>query len=134
MNFSSQFKNKTMLVVEDDQSSRLLIKHFLEKMEIKVLDAETGESALEILEREKVQGLLLDIALGAGINGVDLGKKIKSKRDYTHTPMIAVTTYDKLQLDDLEKNGFTGYLQKPYSSEQLLELLESQKLKRKLIY
>lgn len=136
MNAFSKLKNKTILVVEDDKSSRLLVKHFLESFEINVVDAESGEAALKILNdrpTQPVEGMLLDIALGAGINGLDLGKKIKSSKLYADAPMIAVTAYEKNKLGDMEGGGFTGYLQKPFSSEQLRTLLEAQKFKKRKV-
>lgn len=131
MNKPSKLKNKTLLVVEDDKSSRLLIKHFLESFDVNVLETDTGEAALELLKDKPVEGMLLDIALGAGINGIDLGKKIKASESYTDAPMIAVTAYTKGKLGNIEEEGFTGYLQKPYSSEQLKALLEAQTFKKK---
>jgi len=134
MNKLSKLKNKTLLVVEDDRSSRLLIKHFLESFEINVVDADSGEAALKVLEDHSVEGMLLDIALGAGIDGIDLGKKIKSSGTYAEAPMIAVTAYEKGKLGNFEAEGFTGYLQKPYNSDQLRALLESQNFgKKKLL-
>ena len=131
MVFESQFKRKTLLVVEDDANSRKLIKHFLSKLNIDVIDAETGEEALELINDKPFQGMLLDIALGTGINGLDLGAQIKSDDRFSDLPMVAVTTYDKNTLVDMDKIGFTGYLQKPYSAAELQTLLTEQKFKIK---
>jgi two-component system cell cycle response regulator/two-component system cell cycle response regulator DivK len=136
MNHRTSLKKKTLLVVEDDKGSRLLIKHFLEKMDLNVIDAETGEEALELIEDQPVEGMLLDIALGAGINGLDLGEKIKADQRFKDTPMVAVTAFDKGSLEKLDEIGFTGYLHKPYSAQELKALLHEQTLRnqgRKLL-
>jgi CheY-like chemotaxis protein len=86
---------------------------------------------LELIKDNPVQGMLLDIALGTGINGIELGKKIKSSQQYEDAPMIAVTAYTRGKLGNIEEEGFTGYLQKPYSSEQLRALLETQNFRKK---
>ena len=128
MKYRTPLKKKTLLVVEDDQSSRLLIKYLLQNMNIDVLDAETGEEALKIIKDRKVEGMLLDIALGSGITGLELGEKIKNEQCYKETPMVAITAYEKRVLGNYEEKGFTGYLQKPYSVEQLRALLDKQSL------
>ena len=135
MNAYQKFKKKTFLVVEDDRSSRMLVKHFLESMDIQVVDAETGEKALDLLKHEKVEGILMDIALGAGMNGIDTGRSIKASGEYSEAPMIAVTTYERSQLQGFEDSGFTGYLQKPYTAEELKAALAGQVTKkRRVIY
>ena len=123
---TKSLKNRTLLVVEDDASARSLIKYFLEKMEIKVLETDTAEAALELVKNEPVEGMLLDIALGAGLSGLELGKQVRSMSRHRQTPMMAVTSYSKRSLDGFDEAGFTGYLQKPYSSEDLKALLEQQ--------
>ncbi len=131
MLFHTPLKKKTLLVVEDDKSSRLLIKYLLQNMNIEVIDAETGEEALKLIKGKKVEGMLLDIALGSGITGLELGEKIKAKARFKHTPMVAITAYEKRVLGNFKEKGFTGYLQKPYSVDQLQGLLDSQSLRKK---
>ncbi len=131
MNDRTPLKKKTLLVVEDDKSSRLLIKYFLEKMDMEVIDAATGEEALELVENKSVSGMLLDIALGTGINGLDLGEKLRKDKRFKDIPMVAVTAYDEKALGNLAGFGFTGYLQKPYSAQELKALLNEQTLSKK---
>jgi len=131
MNALTSFKKKTLLVVEDDQHSRLLITHRLSKLDINVIEAGTGEEALEIVKDQKIEGMLLDIALGNGISGLDLGKKLKAEQRFKNTPMVAITAYEKSLLSEFDESGFTGYLQKPYSSSDLRNLLTEQALRKK---
>ncbi len=131
MSFGAPLKKRTLLVVEDDHGSRLLIKHLLMKLNIDVVDAETGEEALELIKEQPIEGMLLDIALGTGINGLDLGARIKTDKRFSDLPMVAVTTYDKNRLQDMEEKGFTGYLQKPYSAAELRTMLSEQSLRKK---
>jgi len=132
MNYKEPLKKKTLLVVEDDHGTRLLIKHLLQKMNIDVIDAESGEEALELVkDRIDVSGMLLDIALGPGISGLELGEQLKAKEQFKNIPMVAVTAYEKQLLGDYRGKGFTGYLQKPYSAEELGAMLSSQSLGKK---
>lgn len=124
-------RKKTLLVVEDDASARLLIKHLLDRLDIEILESETGEEALELIEDSSFEGMLLDIALGTGINGLALGEKIKTDQRYKNIPMIAITAYEKRLLGNIEDLGFTGYLQKPYSAQELKMLLHEQSLTKR---
>lgn len=128
---TTSLQKKTLLVVEDDESSRLLIKYLLQNMNIDVIDAETGEQALQLLKGKSVQGMLLDIALGSGINGIELGETLKKEERFKETPMVAITAYEKRMLGNYEEKGFTGYLQKPYSVEQLSIMLDAQTLRKR---
>ncbi len=131
MNKLASLKKKTLLVVEDDQHSRLLISQILSKLDINVVEAVTGEEALEVVKDKKIEGMLLDIALGTGITGLDLGKQLKTDQRFKDTPMVAVTAYEKGALAGFEESGFTGYLQKPYSSADLRAMLTEQSLRKK---
>ena len=122
-------KKKTLLVVEDDQGWILIIKHLLATRNINAIYAQTGEEALEIIhDRDDVTCMFLDVSLGTGISGLDLAARIKTKPCFKNTPMIAMTAYEKQFMSDYDQIGFTGYLQKPYSLDQLGALLDAQDL------
>jgi len=72
--------------------------------------------------------LFLDVSLGDGISGLELGALLKTKQDFKDTPMIAMTAHDERVIGDYEEVGFTGYLQKPYSLDQLGDLLDTHHL------
>ena len=117
----------TLLIVEDDQGWRLILKHMMHTMNLEAIYAETGEDALKIMEsRDDVSLVIMDVSLGNGMTGLDLGEKIKSNRRFKNTPMIAMTAYEKQSLSDFDDIGFTGYLQKPYSLDELGEVLDEQ--------
>ncbi|MBT3227610.1 MAG: response regulator [Candidatus Marinimicrobia bacterium] len=120
---------KKMLFVEDDPGWRLIISYMVKKMDIEALYAESGEDALEIIQdRNDVSVMFLDVSLGNGITGMDLAGRIKSKQCYKDIPLIAMTAYEKRSIAGYEENGFTGYLQKPYSADQFGAVLERQHL------
>jgi CheY-like chemotaxis protein len=120
----------TLLIVEDDPSSRQLMHYMLNKLDLDSFGVDTGEAALDTIKENDVAGFLLDIALGNGIDGLELGEQIKSDQRFADTPMIAVTAYDRKSLGNLKEIGFTGYLQKPFSKEKLKALLSDQELKQ----
>ncbi|MBT4034804.1 MAG: response regulator [Candidatus Marinimicrobia bacterium] len=120
---------KTLLVVEDDKGWTLILKHMLKNRNVEAIYAETGEEALQLIDdREDVSCVFLDVSLGDGISGLELGALLKTKQDFKDTPMIAMTAHDERVIGDYEEVGFTGYLQKPYSLDQLGDLLDTHHL------
>ena len=63
--------------------------------------------------------MLLDIALGPGISGIQLCEQLKQESRFSNTPAIAVTAFAKDNLDEFDRVGFVGYLPKPYTFDQL---------------
>ncbi len=115
---------KSILVVEDDFASRQYLLLLLRKLEYRSHAAETGEQALELMKDRLVDLMLLDIALGPGISGLELGETFKKEDRFQETPMVAVTAFSKDKLETLFEVGFSDYLSKPYTIGQLKEILE----------
>lgn len=113
-----------VLIVEDNEMSSTLTKTFL-RGKYFVDIAENAVEALKLISQKNYSILLLDINLGSGMNGVDLLKEIRSHFNYMDTPILAMTGYafnsDKV---NFLNNGFTNYIAKPFSKQQLLALLE----------
>ena len=115
------------LFVEDDPGWRLILKHIVESLQVNAIYAESAESALEIIKgRNDVTCMFLDMSLGVGISGADLAEQIKSQPGYRDTPLIAMTAHEKEKISGFEKGGFTGYIQKPISIDDLGIIIEAQ--------
>ena len=114
----------TALVVEDDFASRQYLTFLLKRLNIEAIVAENGEDALQMMEHETVKFMLLDIALGPGISGIQLCEKLKAEERFLGTPAIAVTAFSREHLDEFDRVGFHGYLPKPYTFEQLETILK----------
>lgn len=109
----------TALVVEDDLASRQYLNFLLKRLNVDAIVAENGEVALKLMEDTTADFLLLDIALGPGISGIELCEKLKQDSRFKNTPALAVTAFSKENLKEFERVGFKGYLPKPYTLEQL---------------
>jgi len=114
----------TVLVVEDDFASRQYLLLLLKKLNYLTIAAETGEEALELMSEKDADIMLLDIALGAGISGLELGAMLKKEERFSNAPMVAVTAFSKDKLETFDEAGFTNYLAKPYTIVQLKDLLD----------
>ncbi|WP_254560380.1 response regulator [Dyadobacter diqingensis] len=97
----SKTERKRILLIEDDAFQSKHFGDFLEENNLFVLYAYSGEEALSLLEREVVDGIILDIRL-ADINGLDLLDKIKAEPRWAALPVI-VNTAEDLSQEDLTR-------------------------------
>jgi CheY-like chemotaxis protein len=110
---------RNLLVVDDEEMIRDLMKEAFSKAGYKVRTAESAEAALKILEAEKFWVMLLDLNL-PGMNGVELCRKIRN--DYPLAILFAVTGYASLfELSECREAGFDDYFTKPVTLSLLLE-------------
>ena len=114
----------TALVVEDDFASRQYLLLLLRKLNYSSIAAETGEEAVELMKGKDADILLIDIALGPGISGLELGAILKKEARFSKVPMVAVTAFPKDELAKFDEAGFSDYMAKPYTIVQLKQLLE----------
>lgn len=116
-------KIKHLLVVEDNQLTVQLIKRFL-KDEFYVFEAKDGISALAAASKINFPLILMDINLGAGINGTETMLELRKSKRYEKIPIIAVTAYALSgDRERFIKYGFTDYLGKPFNKNQLIDII-----------
>ncbi len=115
---------QSALLVEDDFASRQYLSFLLKKLSIHAIAAENGEDALDLMKDKTVDIMLLDIALGAGISGIQLCELLKMESRFTDTPAVAVTAFAKDHMEEFDRVGFAEYLAKPYTAEQLQLVLD----------
>jgi PAS domain S-box-containing protein len=123
-------KNK-ILLVDDDENMWEIVKLILKK--ICVVDiAVNAERALQLVNKNSYDIILMDIVLGFGMNGIELTKEIRKIKGNESLPIIAVTAYampeDKTRFIE---EGFTDYVSKPFDLNQfrrfIIEMLEPAK-------
>ncbi len=111
---------KTVLVVEDSNSSRDITSHFLQQGGFRVLEAEDGADALNILKTRHVDLILTDIMM-PNLDGWGLYKEIRSDKAFNLTPFVFLSVLD--ELDDQIKGltlGVDDYITKPVTPPQLI--------------
>ena len=108
---------RKLLVVDDEESIRDVLKQLFSRSGYTVWLAESGEDGLEIALKENVHVIFLDLNL-PGMNGVELCRQIRKAR-----PMAiihAVTGYPSIfELADCREAGFDDYFTKPVTLEWL---------------
>ncbi|HLJ12619.1 MAG TPA: response regulator, partial [Planctomycetaceae bacterium] len=115
---------KKVLVVDDDIRNVFAMTSVLEETGMRVVSAETGQAALDLLEETPdVDMVLMDIMM-PGMDGYDAIRAIRGSELFGSLPIIAVTA--KAMLGDREKcleAGASDYLSKPVEPAHLLSLL-----------
>lgn len=118
---------KRILYVEDDQINQLILRKYLQHTYTVVM-ASSSKEALECLENEAFDLVLLDINLGPDeMNGIELLKHIRASQKYKGTlPFFAISAYsDKDDIDQLLEAGFDHFHPKPFEREKLMQQLEA---------
>ena len=109
-------REETILIVEDDAQIRSFIAYVLEQEGFNYLTASTAQNALNILVREHVDLMLLDLGL-PDYDGVTVIDKV---REWSELPIIVVSArdQDKEKANVLDR-GADDYLTKPFSATEL---------------
>ncbi len=106
----------TVLVVDDDEDTLFTINEIVKSCGCKTLLASAGNEALEILETETPDLILLDIMM-PGMDGFQTLKKIKENVKLTDVPVFAVTAKAMVgDRDIILRHGFDDYIAKPVNS------------------
>jgi DNA-binding LytR/AlgR family response regulator len=116
-------EKKTILLVEDDFLNRRLSKKLLLENNYKVLEAKNARETLEILKKESINLVILDINLGENEqDGIMLGQQIKDKLS---VPFIYLTAYENAEI--IGRAVATtpySYLTKPFKNVDLITSVE----------
>jgi two-component system cell cycle response regulator DivK len=111
---------KRILVVEDTEDNRQILRDLLTAAGFDLIEAVDGESGVAMAQAHKPDLILMDIQLPL-MDGYEATRQIKSDPALAHIPVIAVTSY--ALSGDEEKTraaGCNGYIAKPFSPRQLL--------------
>ena len=118
-----QLSKGTVLIIEDDPSSRVYFKKVLEELQLRILEAAGGHEGVKVFrENPQISVVLLDIRL-PGVSGFDILKELKKIRP--EVPVIAQTAF--AMTGDREKcmaAGFDDYISKPVKKDKLIALLQ----------
>ncbi len=113
----------SVLVVDDERSMRDFLKILLEKEGHKVAIAESGKTALDILDNQQVDVIVSDIRM-PGMTGIDLLEAVKEQSP--DLPVIMITAF--ASPDDAVlamKNGAFDYITKPFNVDEIKSVIES---------
>jgi two-component system cell cycle response regulator DivK len=112
--------SKLILVVEDQEDNRRIMRDLLTSAGYEVMEAVTGEDGVTAAETHRPDLILMDIQL-PGLDGYEATRQTKANPDLEHIPIIVVTSY-ALSGDDVKafEAGCDAYVSKPFSPRELL--------------
>ena len=111
-----------ILVVDDEEEIRKILKHILEKEKFRVVTASDGQQAMKQIFAERPDAVLLDVRM-PGLNGMDVLKKIKEIDE--NLPVILITAYaDIHQSVTAMKTGAYDYIAKPFDNNEVVWIVQ----------
>jgi two-component system, cell cycle response regulator DivK len=123
-------KTFTVLLVEDTEDNRFMMRRLLEMTGYRVVEAMNGEEAVKLARTEMPQLILMDLSLPV-IDGLAATRLIRKIPHFEATPIIAVSAHDTSDFQsEAIQAGCNGYITKPIDFNEL-EALISELLTRK---
>ena len=112
--------SQCILVVEDQEDNRQILRDLLGNAGYELTEAENGEEAIAAVGRRRPDLILMDIQLPV-MDGYEATRRIRTNPDLRSVPIIAVTSYALAGDEDKAfAAGCDGYVTKPYSPRDLL--------------
>lgn len=113
-----------LLIVEDHEDSREILKVQLEALGYEVIEAASGEEGLEKAFVETPRLIIMDIGL-PGINGIETTAKLKGNPKTAHIPVVAHTAWKEEDYrEKAEKAGMVAFLTKPSPPKVIKEVIQ----------
>jgi len=113
----------TLLVVEDDMLTVQYMRTLLRK-DFQMFSAVSGKEAWEVIEKEHIDLVLMDLSLSGDTSGLELTRQFRSDSRFASLPIVAITahamTYDR---DRCLEAGCDAFLLKPAVREDLMEII-----------
>lgn len=117
--------NNTILIVEDEAEIREMLRFSLERAGYEVVEAETAEEAIHVIQGTIPDLMLIDWML-PGISGIELLRRLRNDELTVHAPVIMLTArgeeQDKLKGFDY---GVDDFITKPFSPKELLARIKA---------
>ena len=113
-----------ILLVDDFDDTRLMMKLWLIKNDYHVIEAERGEEAIALAQSEHPDLIIMDMMM-PGLNGLDATRRIREDQSLEQTPIVAVSAYGADEYRDKAISaGCTEYVSTPVDPEELGDLIK----------
>lgn len=116
---------RTIMVVDDFDDTRLMMKLWLEKKGYRVVEAENGEAAVRVAESERPNLIIMDVEMPVA-DGLSATRRIRSLESLRVVPIIAVSAYGVNEYRDRAlQAGCNEYVSTPFEPTALEELVKN---------
>ena len=121
MKLFDKLRKMKILLIDDDEWVRDSLRLFFESEGCRLLTLETAEEGLVVLEKNIYDIIIVDYKL-PGLNGIEFLERIRLA--HSHALKILITAYRSGQtVSDAKKLGIQGFIEKPFTSETIMESL-----------
>jgi two-component system, OmpR family, phosphate regulon response regulator PhoB len=115
---------KKLLIVDDEQGIRSLVRMTLESADFQILEAGDATEALELAHEHRPQLILLDVML-PDMSGLDVCRRLKKDPALAATAIVMLTAKaQSTDVSEAEQAGTDGYFTKPFSPIALTRKVE----------
>lgn len=115
----------TILVVDDFDDTRLMMRLWLQKRGYRVVEASDGLEALDVARREVPDLVIMDIEMPA-MDGLAATRRIREEENLRDVPVVAVSAYGEEHWRDRAiEAGCNEYVSTPFDPRELNELIKS---------
>lgn len=116
--------NKTIMIVDDDSFSRLLLCRLLQGWGHEVIETSSGEEAIGRLEHQDVDLVITDLYM-TGMDGMELARRMRTDPRHLLVPVVmSSATTDTATRRQARASGVNFWLEKPIDSARLRELTD----------
>ena len=113
----------TILVVDDFDDTRLLLRTWLQKKGFRVVEAENGNRAIAAAESSRPDLIIMDVEMPE-LDGLAATRKIRELKDFAAVPIVAVSAYGADQYrDHALAAGCNEYVSTPFEPDELERLI-----------
>lgn len=112
-----------ILIIDDSQLSRRMLRKILEEASHEVVEAKDGYSALEVFSLENPQLVMLDLTM-PGMNGFEVLHKLKTINPRTKV-IIATADIQNMTRNIALREGADGFITKPFITQEITELVHN---------
>ena len=115
---------RTLLIVDDEDGVRALVRMTLDSAGYEIIEAADGRRALELAREHRPDLILLDVML-PDVSGLEICRQLKSQPELSSTTVIMLTARaQSSDVGDAEEAGADGYFTKPFSPLALTRKVE----------
>ena len=115
----------TILVVDDFDDTRLLLRTWLQKKGFRVVEAENGNRAITAAESSRPDLIIMDVEMPE-LDGLAATRKIRELKDFAAVPIVAVSAYGADQYrDHALAAGCNEYVSTPFEPAELERLIRA---------
>jgi CheY-like chemotaxis protein len=113
-----------VVIIEDQDDARFMLRSLLEMEGYEVHDAENGINGLALIQRIHPDVALIDIGL-PGIDGYELARRLRASQGENHTYLVALTGYGQsTDVNAAREAGFDHHIVKPINLKKLSRILQ----------